>query len=235
MNNNRFSSLKNFALRLFKVKHFILFIVLCVFSFISFAAKQKNILFTDKKLAQIEKKYGKKMVKKFYDWKKLVRNNQKKTVHQKLKLVNDFFNGQIRWVDDEKIWKQHDYWATPIETMLKQAGDCEDFTIAKYFTLLALGVSMSKLQITYVKALKLNQAHMVLIYVKTKRAEPLVLDNINKKILKGSKRTDLKPVYSFNGEGMWLANRKKTGKKVGSSGRIRLWTDLNIRMKKENR
>jgi len=221
------------VIRLFNIKYLMLFTLLCAIAYVGFAAKQKPILVTDKKLAQIEKKYGKKMVKRFHDWKKLVRNHQKKTEHQKLKLVNDFFNRQIRWLDDKKIWKQTDYWATPIETMLKQAGDCEDFTLAKYFTLLALGVPMDKLQITYVKALKYNQAHMILGYVKTKGAEPLVLDNINKKILKGSKRKDLKPVYSFNGEGMWLAGSKKTGKKVGSSSRIRLWIDLKKRMKKE--
>jgi len=219
--------------RLINLKHFLIFTVLCVLAIVCPAAKQKQLLFTDKKLSQIEKKYGKKVTKRFNDWKKLVHSHQKKSEHQKLKLVNDFFNGQIRWVSDKKLWKKTDYWATPIETMLKQAGDCEDFTIAKYFTLLALNVPVNKLQITYVKALKINQAHMVLTYVKTKKAEPLVLDNINKKILKGSKRKDLKPVYSFNGEGMWLAGSKKTGKKVGSSSRIRLWTDLNKRMKKE--
>ena len=219
--------------QLFNQKTIFLLTLLCFVAFICPAAKQKQILFTEKKLAQIEKKYGKKNTKRFYAWRKLVQQHQNKSEQEKLKLVNDFFNSQIRWVSDKKLWKQTDYWATPIETLLKKAGDCEDFTIAKYFTLLALGVPVKRLQITYVKALKFNQAHMVLTYVKTKRSEPLVLDNINKKILKGSKRKDLKPVYSFNGEGMWLAGSKKTGKKVGSSSRIRLWTDLNKRMKKE--
>ncbi len=70
-------------------------------------------------------------------------------------------------------------------------------------------------------------------YSETKRSVPLVLDNINKKILPANKRKDLKPVYSFNGEGMWLQKQKKLGKKVGKSSRIRLWVDLNKRMKKE--
>ena len=217
----------------FYQKPIILFLLLCFATLVCTAAKQKQVLFTEKKLSQIEKRYGKKITKRFHNWKKLVNTHQKKTESEKLKLVNDFFNGQIRWVSDKKLWKKTDYWATPIETLLKQAGDCEDFTIAKYFTLLALGVPVKKLKITYVKAIKFNQAHMVLTYIVSKRAEPLVLDNINKKILKGSKRKDLKPVYSFNGEGMWLAGQKKQGKKVGSSSRIRLWTDLNKRMRKE--
>jgi len=196
-------------------------------------AKQKVVLYTPKKLAQIEKKYGKKVSKRFTNWKKFVAKHQKKTESQKIKLTNDFFNKQLRWVADKKLWKKKDYWATPIETLLKSAGDCEDFTIIKYFTLTALGVPIKRLKLNYVKAIKYNQAHMVLTYNKTKRSVPLVLDNINKKILPATKRKDLKPVYSFNGEGMWLQKKKGSGKKVGSSSRIRLWTDLNKRMKKE--
>jgi len=196
-------------------------------------AKQSVVLFTPKKLVQIEKKYGKKVSKRFINWKKFVAKHQKKSESQKIKLTNDFFNKQLRWVADKKLWKKKDYWATPIETLLKSAGDCEDFTIIKYFTLTALGVPIKRLKLNYVKAIKYNQAHMVLTYNKTKRSVPLVLDNINKKILPATKRKDLKPVYSFNGEGMWLQKKKGSGKKVGSSSRIRLWTELNKRMKKE--
>ncbi len=74
---------------------------------------------------------------------------------------------------------------------------------------------------------------MVLTYSRNRHEVPLVLDNINKKILPANQRTDLKPIYSFNGEGMWLQSKKKLGKKVGSSSRIRLWTDLKKRMQKE--
>ncbi|MFK5986267.1 MAG: transglutaminase-like cysteine peptidase [Pseudomonadota bacterium] len=196
-------------------------------------AKQEVILYSPKKLAQIEKKYGKKVAKRFTNWKKFVAKNQNKSEAEKIKLTNDFFNQQLRWVSDKILWQKKDYWATPMETLLKRAGDCEDFTIIKYFTLTALGVPIKRLKLNYVKALKYNQAHMVLTYSKTKRSIPLVLDNINKKILPATKRKDLKPIYSFNGEGMWLQKKKGSGKKVGSSSRIRLWVDLNKRMKKE--
>jgi len=196
-------------------------------------AKQQTILYTEKKLLKIEKKHGNKVSDRFIQWKKFVAENQDKSEKEKLKLTNDFFNQQLLWVADKKLWKQKDYWATPMETLIKSAGDCEDFTIIKYFTLISLGVPVSHLKLTYVKALKYNQAHMVLTYSETKRSVPLVLDNINKKILPANKRKDLKPVYSFNGEGMWLQKQKNLGKKVGSSSRIRLWVDLNKRMRKE--
>ncbi len=196
-------------------------------------AKQQALLFTDKKLYQIEKEHGEKTALRFVKWREFVAENQTKSDLEKITLTNDFFNQQILWIADKKLWKKNDYWATPMETLIKRAGDCEDFTIIKYFTLISLGVSISHLKLTYVKAIKYNQAHMVLTYSETKRSVPLVLDNINKKILPANKRKDLKPVYSFNGEGMWLQKQKKLGKKVGKSSRIRLWVDLNKRMKKE--
>ncbi|MDM8349520.1 transglutaminase-like cysteine peptidase [Pseudomonas sp. sp1636] len=56
------------------------------------------------------------------------------------------------------MWGERDYWATPIEALVKGAADCEDYSLAKYFSLRQLGVPTGKLRLTYVKALKLNQA-----------------------------------------------------------------------------
>lgn len=197
------------------------------------SATQKTILFTQKKLSQIDDEYGSNAAQRLIKWRKFVAENQDKTELEKLELTNDFFNGQLLWITDNELWKKKDYWATPVETLTKNAGDCEDFTIIKYFTLISLGVPVSRLKLTYVRAVKYNQAHMVLTYSENKGAVPLVLDNINRKILPASKRDDLKPVYSFNGEGLWLQKQKVLGQKVGSSSRIRLWVDLSIRMKKE--
>ncbi|WP_198265957.1 transglutaminase-like cysteine peptidase [sulfur-oxidizing endosymbiont of Gigantopelta aegis] len=180
-------------------------------------AQQKNTLYSEKKLSQVENRYGPKVALRLTRWQAFVNNNQDKTELEKLELTNDFFNEQILWTSDQKLWKQKDYWATPLETLIKAAGDCEDFTIIKYFTLTSLGVPIDRLKLTYVKALEYNQAHMVLTYGKTKRDIPLVLDNINKNILPASERSDLKPVYSFNGEGMWIQKQKKLGKRVGNS------------------
>lgn len=58
---------------------------------------------------------------------------------KKITQVNDFFNKHIRYTDDVTLWQKTDYWATPLETLGVRAGDCEDFTIAKYLSLLELG------------------------------------------------------------------------------------------------
>jgi predicted transglutaminase-like cysteine proteinase len=122
-----------------------------------------------------------------------------------LKEVNRFFN-QFQYREDIDHWGQKDYWATPEEFIGTQQGDCEDFVIAKYFSLRKLGVADEKLYLTYVKALDKNIAHMVLSYFETPTSIPLVLDNYNPRILRADKRKDLLPVYSFNAKSLFLSN-----------------------------
>lgn len=152
----------------------------------------------------------------------------------KLAQANDFFN-QVAWVSDAAHWQQEDYWATPIETLATNGGDCEDFSIGKYVTLLHTRLDPDKLRITYVKALEYNQAHMVLAYYPSPSAEPLILDNINKTILPASERPDLFPIYSFNGDGLWLA--KSRDKKLTSDTEKSLpqWRDVNERMRAQSK
>lgn len=111
--------------------------------------------------------------------------------------------------------------------------DCEDYSIAKYFTLRRLGIPNEKLRITYVKALRLNQAHMIVAYYPTPTSIPLVLDNLTDKILPATQRTDLIPVYSFNAEGLWLPGSGGSNKRVGDSKRLLRWQDVLTKMRAE--
>ena len=71
-----------------------------------------------------------------------------------------------------------------------------------------MGIPAKNMRLTYVKALRLNQAHMVLTYFISPENDPLVLDNLDKKISPAAIRDDLQPVYSFNGDGLWLAKKR---------------------------
>ncbi len=126
-----------------------------------------------------------------------------------------------------------DYWATPIELLATHGGDCEDFAIAKYITLRALNIPDQKLRITYVKALDLNQAHMVLTFYDTPGSIPQVLDNLITEIKPANLRQDLEPVYSFNGSGLWLTNTGGDDQKLGSANELNMWRDLVARLNKE--
>jgi len=187
---------------------------------------------TTQLIQRIEKKYGVPAAKRVITWRDLMIVKTRQTDREILTRVNDFFNQRTRFVNDSELWNVKDYWATPLEFLIKGAGDCEDYAIAKYFTLKALGVDDQKMRLTYVKALKLNQAHMVLTYFETPRSVPLVLDNLDTVIKPALQRKDLLPVYSFNGTGLWLAKAQGRGKKVGASSRVNLWRDLNTRMEK---
>ncbi|MCP5162028.1 MAG: transglutaminase-like cysteine peptidase [Hahellaceae bacterium] len=183
-------------------------------------------------LRYIEDNYGQEARVRIEKWQTLANSYQKETDARKLELVNLFFN-QVNFVSDQTHWHQDDYWATPIELLATNGGDCEDYSIAKYFTLKHLGVSVDKLRITYVKALKLNQAHMVLAYYPAPDSEPLILDNLINDILPASLRTDLAPVYSFNGEGLWLAKIRGDSKRIGNAEKLTRWADLNSRLLKQ--
>ncbi|MNE53202.1 hypothetical protein D3C80_1479140 [compost metagenome] len=151
---------------------------------------------------------------------------------QQLHAVNAFFNRTLLFIDDVRTWQQIDYWATPVEALIKGAGDCEDYAIAKYLTLRRLGVPSDRLRITYVKALELNQAHMVLTWYATPTSDPLVLDNLTTDIRPASQRRDLLPVYAFNAEGLWLPG-PGGGRQGGDSKNLSRWQDLLKKMHAE--
>ena len=184
----------------------------------------------DELLAKINKTYGEQAITRIEQWQKLMKTEKNLPEQEKLKRVNNFFNQRMDFVDDVDLWGAKDYWATPLEFLARGAGDCEDYSIAKYFTLIELGVSDAKIRLTYVKALTLNQAHMVLTYFSTPRAIPVVLDNLIPKIKLATKRKDLLPVYSFNGSGLWLAKVRDSGQRVGSASSLNMWAELKQRM-----
>jgi predicted transglutaminase-like cysteine proteinase len=198
-------------------------------------AQDLALQLNEKVIASAERKYGPAARQKLLAWTKLVAENRKRQDAEKLKLVNDFFN-QVPYVSDFDNWNVEDYWATPVEMLASNGADCEDYAIGKYFTLLALGFPMDRLRINYVMAPALdlaNQAHMVLTYYPKPDAVPFVLDNLVKDIKLASDRADLIPVYSFNGEGLWLAKERASGRASGSSSKIGLWAQLTQRMGKE--
>jgi predicted transglutaminase-like cysteine proteinase len=207
-------------------------IVLLVASVAALAAEL--VVITDAQIAKLAQQFGPVAKSRLTAWKDILTNPKYKKLpeQEKLELVNNFMN-QTEFISDVQHWGKEDYWATPIEFLSTNGGDCEDFSIAKYYTLRALGVSDDKLRITYVKELVIyNEAHMVLAYFPTPDAEPLVLDNIRKVIQPASARTDLLPVYSFNGSGLWLAKEQTgRGQSVGGSDRIGHWRDVQARLR----
>ena len=193
------------------------------------AIADSNIVFNDALFNKIKNQYDNDALERVKDWQQLLNTSHTLPIDEKLYQVNNFFN-ELEFIDDIDHWGKDDYWATPVEFLATEGGDCEDFVIAKYFSLKELGVPAEKLRLMYVTATRLRQAHMVLAYYEEPNSVPLVLDNINRRILPASRRRDLLPVYSFNGDGLWLAKEQGRGQKVQQGGNNNLWNDLNKRM-----
>ncbi len=171
---------------------------------------------------------------RFDEWRQMLGSSQGTSEQEKLRRVNDFFNRRVAFDDDFSVWGQSDYWATPLEFIGQGRGDCEDFSIGKYYSLLNLGIPVAKLRLVYVKALlngidgPVQQAHMVLVYYASPSADPLVLDNLVPEIRPASRRSDLSPIFSFNSSGLWQG----TGNQSSRSNLSR-WQDLLARARAE--
>jgi len=188
---------------------------------------------SDQRWKEIEKKYGSFAVVRIKAGLKLIKRIEPLSERKKLDEVNSFAN-KVRFMSDQKVWGVKDYWARPVEFLGRDKGDCEDFVITKYFMLRKSGVQEEKLFFTYVKALKLNQAHMVLSYYETPKSIPLVLDNLNFKVLPASSRNDLAFVYSFNAKELYLNRQKGLGKVVpGGRDKNRKWATFLENIEKE--
>lgn len=194
----------------------------------------------DKLLKTLTQRFGTPSAQKFHDWQKLVADTEKMAdPDQQIQKVNEFWNRRLQFMEDKEAWKQSDYWATPMESLGHGKGDCEDYAIAKYFTLLSAGMDVSQLRLIYVKARmggtasNITQAHMVLAYYSDPDAEPQILDNLLSDIRPASRRQDLSPVFSFNGQGIWAGVSASGSAKSTSTKRLSRWEELLARARAE--
>lgn len=173
--------------------------------------------------------YGPQALKRLDNLITLVANQGRNNDRRKLESVNNYFN-QLIYEGDPRLWGMTDYWAKPLEFIGAHAGDCEDYSLGKYYVLMELGISEEKLRLVYVKSVTYNEFHMVLAYYATPKSDPLILDNIKAAIYPASRRPDLLPVYSFNARHLWVMNQRKEGQLLGNADRLTLWSDLRNRI-----
>lgn len=181
-----------------------------------------------------KQRYGEDAYKNVLELQQLLTQLRTASEADKLKQINNFFNQKITYAEDIDLWGSSDYWATPLESLGRQAGDCEDFSIAKYVFLKILNVPNEKLRLTYVRAeitnldRKVVRAHMVLSYYATPQSEPLILDSLVAEIMPSSSRKDLTPIFSFNDKGLWVGSSSKP--KGDAPAHLSRWRDVLTRM-----
>lgn len=183
-------------------------LLLFFISFFFLSSEVHAELITESLMQKAEKKYTVKARNRFSAVKqKLIHDLKDASDMKKLNTVNSWMN-YIRYASDKKVYGVSDYWATMYEFVGKGMGDCEDYTIAKYYILKELGISPKRMKFTYViyKSRRgKNISHMVLSYLKVprpkKKSDILILDNNNRLILPATKRKDIvKVVKMINGD-----------------------------------
>ncbi len=182
--------------------------------------------------AKLQEVYGGRAIQRAEAFSRLLAPRAGTTDQQKIRAGEQLLQ-QSDLQRGPQVVGDEDYWANPLEFIGARGGDCEDYSIAKYYTLMELGVDEKRLRLAYVKAVKYNQFHMVTLYFPTPKSDPLVLDNINSRILPGSKRTDLIPVYSFDAKSIWIMKSRREGTLAGSADRLAQWTSMKTRFSSE--
>ncbi len=147
---------------------------------------------------------------------------------KQLNKVNFYLNRLLPQYDDI-INNQEDNWATPKEFLTVGYGDCEDYVIIKYYSLIELGFDEKKLFITVVKEKFRGGGHMVLTYFKTKNESPLVLDNLSFKILDLKTRTDIQAELFINTTGVYRLTEGFKLQKVAK--KYKEFEELKIKVK----
>jgi predicted transglutaminase-like cysteine proteinase len=132
-------------------------------------------------------------------WRQMLAEAQAKNDMQKLKTVNRFFN-QWPYRLDREVYDAADHWATP-EEFMAHSGDCEDFGIAKYFTLRQLGLAASQLRLVVVRDRIRGIGHAVLaVYLDD---TVYILDNLTDQVLPHTRYRHYLPQYSVNENHGW--------------------------------
>jgi len=103
--------------------------------------------------AKMQAVYGARAIQRAEAFSRLLTPRAGTTDQQKLELVNNYFNN-LTYSEDPRLWGDEDYWANPLEFIGARGGDCEDYSISKYYTLMELGVDEKKLRLAYVKAIQ---------------------------------------------------------------------------------
>jgi len=162
------------------------------------------------------------------DYQKYIHSCRNNSKQKQLNKINFYLNTLLPQYDDI-INKEEDHWATPKEFLKIGYGDCEDYVIIKYYSLLKLGFDKKLLFITIVREQFYGGYHMVLTYFKDKTQPPLVLDNLSFKILNLQKRSDLKAELFINTTGVFKITKDFNLQKVAQ--RYKEFEELKTKVK----
>ncbi len=144
-------------------------------------------------------------IRHYNEWKEIVNGLRSFAPIDQLKQLNAALNKK-RYIVDMVNWGVKDYWETPGE-FFNKFGDCEDYAIAKYMSLRALGYTTDQIRVVVVKDLNLRVGHAILaVFLDGKT---LILDNQIRIVVEAKKIRHYKVIYSVNEVAWWRHNRAR--------------------------
>jgi predicted transglutaminase-like cysteine proteinase len=134
------------------------------------------------------------------DWRAFLESVRGLPVREQLARVNRYGNDHPYVLDIDNYGRE-DYWAIPRE-FLPRGGDCEDFVLAKYFSLRLLGYTVDELRVVVVQDTNLRVPHAVLAVARA--GDTWILDNQVQQVRSHRDIVHYAPVYSINDRQWWL-------------------------------
>lgn len=135
-------------------------------------------------------------------WAAMLRRARAESVAGKVGLINAWVNAHLRFADDAHEYGVTDYWASAVQSLHRERGDCEDYAIAKMQLLKAAGIADEDLYLIIANDLVRRADHAVL---GVRLAEQMfILDNETDQVLPSAQIRDYRPIITFNASGKWI-------------------------------
>jgi predicted transglutaminase-like cysteine proteinase len=113
--------------------------------------------------------------------------------------INRAINLAIRPADDLAAHGSIDVWNSPLATLARRAGDCEDYAILKFAALLEVGIPPEDLRIVIVRDTARSEDHGVV--AARHEGQWLVLDNRRLVMLADTQLANYSPLLQLDGAG----------------------------------
>ena len=133
-------------------------------------------------------------------WRQQVADLASADPRRQLEVINRFANQAMPYLEDIQNYGRSDYWASPLE-FLDRSGDCEDYAILKFVSLLELGFSNDQMRIVVVEDVLRRLPHAVLsVQIGD---DVYILDSVFDVVLPHQRVTQYAPQYSVNLTSRW--------------------------------
>ncbi len=134
------------------------------------------------------------------NWLSFLASIKRLSRRDQLEAVNSYANKK-KYILDISNYGREDYWAIARE-FLYNGGDCEDYSITKFFSLRWLGYSSNELRIVILQDTNLQIPHAILAVATGN--DVLILDNQTREVISHRRIAHYIPLYSVNENRWWL-------------------------------